>query len=131
MKVQLTHEESESHFFDALCNGLQEMHYYGLELQYSDEDYESAKQSIIERLGNNHVICYEDVLMEILKMGNSLSLADLEGGEDTHVISLKEVHERVSNAPIRHLMDAINENGDAITADVIIQTVFLNDVIYG
>jgi hypothetical protein len=131
MKVQLTPEESETHFFDALCNGLQEMHYYGLELQYSDEDYESAKQSIIERLGNNHVICYEDVLMEILKMGNMLSLADLEGGEDTHVIFLKEVHERVSNTPINHLMDAINENGDAITADVIIQTVFLNDVIYG
>jgi len=131
MKVQLTPEESESHFYDALCNGLQEMHYYGLELQYSDEDYESAKQSIIERLGNNHVICYEDVLMEILKMGNSLSLADLEGGEDTRFITLKEVHERVSNTPIRHLMDAINENGDAVTADVIIQTVFLNDVIYG
>jgi hypothetical protein len=37
----------------------------------------------------------------------------------------------VSNTPIKHLMDAINENGDAITADVIIQTVFLNDVIYG
>jgi hypothetical protein len=131
MKVQLTHEESESHFFDALCNGLQEMQYYGLELQYKDEDYESAKQSIIERLGNNIVMCYEDVLMEILKMGKSLGLADLEGGEDTHFITLKEVHERVNNTPIRHLMDAINENGDAVTADVIIQTVFLNDVIYG
>jgi hypothetical protein len=131
MKVKLTHEESESHFFDALCNGLQEMQYYGLELQYNDEDYESAKQSIIERLGNNIVICYEDVLMEILKMGKSLSLADLEGGEDTQFITLKEVHERVSNTPIRHLMDAINERGDAVTADVIIQTVFLNDVIYG
>jgi hypothetical protein len=131
MKVQLTPEESESHFYDALCNGLQEMHYYGLELQYKDEDYESAKQSIIERLGVNYAISYEDVLMEILKMGNSLSLADLEGGQDTQFITLKEVHERVSNTPIRHLMDAINENGDAVTADVIIQTVFLNDVIYG
>lgn len=131
MKFQLTPEESESHFYDALCNGLQEMHYYGLELQYKYEDYESAKQSIIERLGSNITICYEDVLMEILKMGNSLSLADLEGGEDTRFITLKEVHDRVSNTPIKHLMDAINENGDAVTADVIIQTVFLNDVIYG
>ena len=131
MKVQLTPQESETHFFDALCNGLQEMQYYGLELQYSDEHYKAAKDSLKEKSGENYTICYEDVLMEILRMGNSLSLADLEGGEDSSSITLKEVHERVSNTPIRHLMDAINENGDAITADVIIQTVFLNDVIYG
>jgi hypothetical protein len=131
MKVQLTPEESETHFFDALCNGLQEMQYYGLELQYSDEDYEAAKNILKEQSGENTTICYEDVLMQILRMGKSLSLVDLEGGEDSKSITLKDVHERVSNTPIRHLMDAINENGDAITADVIIQTVFLNDVIYG
>lgn len=131
MKVQLTPEESETHFFDALCNGLQEMQYYGLELQYSDEDYEAAKDILKEKSGENTTICYEDVLMQILRMGKSLSLVDLEGGEDSSSITLKDVHERVSNTPIRHLMDAINENGDAITADVIIQTVFLNDVIYG
>lgn len=131
MKVQLTPEESETHFFDALCNGLQEMQYYGLELQYSDEDYEAAKDILKEKSGENTTICYEDVLMQILRMGKSLSLVDLEGGEGSKSITLKDVHERVSNTPIRHLMDAINENGDAITADVIIQTVFLNDVIYG
>lgn len=131
MKVQLTPEESETHFFDALCNGLQEMQYYGLELQYSDEDYKAAKDILKEQSGENTEICYQDVLMQILRMGKSLSLVDLEGGEDSKSITLKDVHERVSNTPISHLMDAINENGDAITADVIIQTVFLNDVIYG
>jgi hypothetical protein len=29
------------------------------------------------------------------------------------------------------LVDAIEENDDAETADVILQTVFLNDVVYG
>lgn len=131
MKVQLTPQESETHFFDALCNGLQEMQYYGLELQYSDEDYKAAKDILKEQTGENTAICYEDILMQILRMGKSLSLVDLEGGEDSSSITMKDVHERVSNTQIRHLMDAINERGDAITADVIIQTVFLNDVIYG
>ena len=30
-----------------------------------------------------------------------------------------------------HLMDAINENDDACTADVILQTVIYEDIIFG
>lgn len=33
--------------------------------------------------------------------------------------------------PIDHLMDAINQEDDAITADVILQTVFYEDIIFG
>ena len=98
MKVQLTPQESETHFFDALCNGLQEMQYYGLELQYSDEHYKAAKDSLKEKSGENYTICYEDVLMQILRMGKSLSLVDLEGGEDSSSITLKDVHEHSNKA---------------------------------
>ena len=52
-------------------------------------------------------------------------------GEYTKSITLKTVHERVSHTPFRHLNDALNEGGDAITADVILQTVFFDDVIFG
>jgi hypothetical protein len=69
--------------------------------------------------------------MQILRDGNSLRLVDVEGGEDDAVITLADVHERVSNTPMDHLMNAVNENDDAETADVILQTVFLKDIIYG
>ena len=52
-------------------------------------------------------------------------------GEYTRSISIKDVHERVSKTPIRHLMDMINEDGDAVTSDVVLQTVFFEDVIFG
>jgi hypothetical protein len=41
------------------------------------------------------------------------------------------LHNKVQETPIEHLMDAINENDDAYTADVILQTVFYGEVIFG
>ena len=42
-----------------------------------------------------------------------------------------DVHERVQNTDTRHLLDAINEKDDADTADVILQSVFYGEVIFG
>ena len=75
-------------------------------------------------------VCYEDVLMEMLRMGFKLSFTD-EGGDDRYEIALNEVHERMPLVPLEHMMDMINEQDDASTADVILQTVFLGEVIYG
>jgi hypothetical protein len=73
---------------------------------------------------------HEDVLMQILKDGGRLNLYDMESEED-NIITLSDVHERVANTPIEHLMDMVAERDDATTSDVIIQQVFLNDVIFG
>ena len=127
MKISLTHEESEKIFHNSLCNGHQ-IAYYGLELDYSEEEYEKAKQRLIDRDENR---CLEDVWMEMLRGGATLTLVDNENGEDPSVITMAEVHERVQNAPVRHLLDAINEQDDGDTADVILQSVFYGDVIFG
>jgi hypothetical protein len=59
-------------------------------------------------------------------------MLDEEGeGENDSTISLSDVHERVSQTPIKFLTDMITENDDAETADVIIQTVFYKDIIFG
>ena len=133
MTISLTPQEAESHFYNALCNGLGYIGDYGLELTYDDADYKAAKQNILKdkTAADIGVVCYEDVLMQILRDGKTLTLVDNENGEDDVVITLKDVHERVEKTSIRHLMNAITENDDAETADVILQTVFLGDVIYG
>jgi hypothetical protein len=131
MEIKLTPQESEECFYDALCNGLDYVSSYGISLDYSEEDFADAKTKMgIDKPGI--FPCFEDVLMEMLKMGKTLTMVDEEGDEDNNsTITLKEVHERVSNTPVRHLMDMINENDDAETADVIIQTVFFNEIIFG
>ena len=131
MEIKLTQKESEEHFFNALCNGLGYVESgYGLELVYDNALFKETK-NVLQKIAPKSTVCYEDILMAILKDGGSLSMKDNEGDEELHVITLKDVHERVQKTPIRHLMDAINETDDAITADVIIQTVFLGEVIYG
>lgn len=127
MKIVLTPQESENLFFDAMCNvfGVGYHESYGLELDYNTEEYQSAKT----KLDNP---CWEDILLQILKDGGKLTLVDLEGGgEYTKSITLKDVHEKVCKTPFNHLVDAINEEGDASTSDVILQTVFFNEVVFG
>ena len=133
MKIVLTKQESEKHFHNALCNGSQ-IRYYGLTLDYNEKDYKLAKKSLEKKKKSGEfteTICCEDVWMEILRIGGKLTLVDEENGMGDKSILLKDVHSRVAKTPIRHLMDAVNEQDDADTADCIIQTVFYKEVIFG
>lgn len=131
MKIILEPQESETMFHTALCNGLSYISGYGLVLETDEQDYQAAKQSLKSK-NPDQGICYEDVLLEVLRLGKSLTLIDEEGdGEMNSTISLSDVHERVSQTPIKFLTDMITENDDAETADVIIQTVFYQDIIFG
>ncbi len=131
MKITLEKKEAEDLFHNSLCNGLGYMGGYGLKFEYDDTDYKKAKQTLKTKAPDSS-ICYEDVLMQILREGGELALIDIEcDGEYTSRIKLEDVHERVALTPIRHLMDAINEEDDADTADCMIQSVFFKDVIFG
>ena len=136
MKIILTNDESENYFYNALCNGLHYMGGYGLQLQWDENEYDRAKGKWeYEHKGKDPIVspqaCYEDILMQILKDGGTLTMVDLENGEDDKVITLDDVHKRVQTTPLRHLMNMVNEEDDAETADVILQTVFYQDVIFG
>lgn len=131
MKIILEPQESEEMFHTALCNGLSYISSHGLILEADEQDYQAAKQSLKQK-NPDRGICYEDVLLEVLRIGKSLTLIDEEGdGDNNSTISLSDVHERVSQTPIDHLTNMITENDDAETADVIIQTVFYKDIIFG
>jgi hypothetical protein len=123
MKITFTNEESQQHFLSAMCNGLGYISDYGLQLSYKEAEYKSAKKKLESP-------CWEDVLLQILIDGNSLSLYD--GNDDvTHTITIQDVYNRLPETPMRHLMDMVNQQDDAVTADVILQTIFLEEVIYG
>ena len=133
MKIVLTKEESENHFYNALCNG-SNMRYYGIILDYADKDYTAAKKSLVAKQKKGELksgICQEDVWMEILRIGKKLTFIDEENGVGNKSITLKDVHSRVAKTPLNHLMDAVNENDDADTADAILHTVFYGEVIFG
>lgn len=125
ISIVLSPEKSEEFFHESLCNSLGYMSGYGLELYYKKSEYNKSKEKLDDP-------CWEDVLLQMLKDGYSLKMVDLEyDGEYTRSITLKDVHERVSQTPFRHLSDIIGETGDATTGDVILQTVFFGEVIFG
>lgn len=131
MKIQMSKSEAEEIFFNSLCNGLAEVCTYGLSFIYDEKDYAMAKNKLkSEDPDGEKTICFEDVIMEILRIGGKLSLVD-DDSEESYSITLKDVHERVENTPITHLVDIMNENDDAETADAVLQTVFCGEIIYG
>lgn len=131
MTIHLTPQEAEGLFYNALCNGLSILPGYGLELRYSDNKYKEARKALQDKQPKDR-ICFEDVLMEVLRLGGTLQLADLEGdGEWTRTIALEDVHSRVHLTPLGPLMDEIEEQGDASTAEAILQTVFFLEIVFG
>jgi hypothetical protein len=126
MEITLTHQESEEFFFNALCNGLGYIGGYGLTLDYNEEEYKKAKQKL-------SAPSYEEVFMQMLRDGSTFNVIDNEDEDSEYNVSftLADVHERMSSVPISHLLDMVNENDDATTADVILQTIFFNEIIFG
>lgn len=130
IKLNLTNEQCEEIFYTALCNGLGYVESgYGLALKYKPTDYANAKGQLAILKKNT---CYEDVLMQMLKIGKVLKMHDIEGdGEHTEYISIERVRERIKNVPVDRLMNFIEEQDDADDADIVIQTVLYNEVIFG
>lgn len=128
--INLSKEKSLELFHTALCNGLSYMYGYGLEIVYDENQYKHSRDYFKEQ-NKQQACCYEDVLVQMLKDGNSIGILDNEYQSYSKTINLQNVYDRVQKTPISHLFDAIEENGDAITADVILQTVFFEDVVFG
>jgi hypothetical protein len=131
MKIILTPQESEEIFHAALCNAESTGHMagYGLQLRWHEKSYKEAKERLKER---GEDVCQEDILLEILRGGGHLTYFDIEGGGgEPWPINLQDVHEMVSNAPARNLLNFIEQEDDAEDADVILQTVFMGEVVFG
>jgi hypothetical protein len=131
--ITLSKEVSEEFFYNSLCNALGTgyMSGYGLELHTDENEYKQSKNNWQEK-NPNQTCCYEDVLMQMLRDGYKLTFIDNEcEGEYNRSITLKDVHEKVQKVPVNFLNDMIQQNDDAETADVILQTVFFDEIIFG
>tara|TARA_R100000988_G_C3976804_1_gene154634 strand:- start:487 stop:921 length:435 start_codon:yes stop_codon:yes gene_type:complete len=144
MELKLSKKESEEYFYNALCNGLDWLcGMNDLSIHYSKAHYKQAREKLAQKLQDGHgegqwAICFEDVLMQILRDGNPLTIIDLEASVEgekpsgyTRTIRIKHVHKRVGKTQLNHLLDMVNQQDDAITADVILQQVFFKEIIFG
>jgi len=120
-KLKFTSEEIYDIFHSALCNGLSYIHGYELYLEYDDEEYNKAKV----KLDNP---TYEDVLIQILKDNGTLIIED---SEEIHKITKTELFNRIKDVDFDVISNFINQEDDAVDADIVIQTIAFGEVIYG
>lgn len=133
MEINLKPEESEEIFYSSLCNavGTGYMEGYGLELTCDRSQYKDCRDHLT-RTHPNETICYEDILMQVLRDGGELTFIDHEGeGDMTRSITMADVHERVKLAGAQVLINFHEEQDDAADADAVLQTVFFEEVIFG
>lgn len=123
IEIKFSEQKSLELFKDALSNGLGYLRGYNIEEDYSNIEYQSAK----DKLGKP---CYEDVLTQILKDGGSINFIDYEENGIT-TIHLEDVINNMPKVPLKTLLEVLEERGDAISADVILQTIIFGEVIYG
>ena len=134
ISVVLSNEKSLEFFYNSLCNvyGNGYWNGYGLEFDYNRGEYKKVKEEL-QNEGSKSV-CFEDVIMKMLKMGFGFSVIDHEGGEDSDynkTIRLKDIYDKVQLTPMTQLSNIIDENDDASDADCLLQTIFFGEVIFG
>jgi len=128
MKIELTKQEAEKYFYNALCNGLGYFESYDIELKYDKQEYKKAKETAKAEDGG--AVCYEDILMEMLKNGNTL-LAEDFNADETYTLTLDKMYAQIDKVPANTLLEMINERDDADTADIILQVCFIGEHTYG
>jgi hypothetical protein len=130
MKIQLTQQEAEAIMNNALCDSGIGMH--GLEFTFDKHEYHSSQ---VRWMKANEGIspCYEDVLMQMLRDGYSIGVIDTEGddGEYDKTITMQDVYDRMNLVHYSRIIQMVEEDYDADTTDVVLQTIFYGEVIFG
>ena len=130
--ITLSEEKSMELFADALANAVGIGYMSGYGLVFDCPEYDKFRKKLLSTLTAGKSICMEDVWMAALEGGSTLRFIDEErDGDNTKSITKADVCAKVSLMPIRNLTNLLEENGDVEDADVLLQTVFFDKVIFG
>jgi len=130
--IDLTEDQRFNLLVSAMSGGINYWAYFG------DDLWEIVDK--VQKPSKN--VCIEDRVWAAIKAGKKLPVRDVEGydpvndleGEILGYISLKSIEEgeQIMIEKYRHhFFDIIDQNDDAMTADVWFQLATLKDVVYG
>ena len=101
---------------DAFCNSTGV--YGAVQLSCKRDEYNEAKERLIART-NNMILDKEDVWLEILHMGKTLYLVDIET-EEKHSFNYDSIRSKLSSDNkhlVKMILESLSEHSDAATAD--------------
>jgi hypothetical protein len=125
MKVTVTATQDEK--LEVVLNSLSNTYLFNgniLSLKYPKKVYDKYREPLTDA-------CYEDVLLAIIKGGETIKIYDEEGEEYVGELSLNKIEENWDKIRSEDILDVIKENADSDTADNILQCLTLGSIIYG
>ena len=118
-------------FEDALCGG--SIGYGCVTLDCESDAYSDARERVKSLNSEDYMICYEEVMTEVLRAGGKLYY--YEYGEDdlnSRVeFDLDHMMDNFENVPEYLLKQMMNHESDSITTDNLLQSLLLGEVVYG
>lgn len=119
---------SESMIYLGLVHDFGQMGLCGIELRYKDEDYAASKADLIAK---GMKPCLEDILFNIVKMGNLWEIYDEENEETLEMLSLDQMKQNIRKMNAKWWMQFVQEQYDSETCNVALQCAFFGDIVYG
>jgi hypothetical protein len=114
-----------------LSDGLHYFGGYGIEVAYDSAEYRDAKQSLLDA-NSNSIYSFEDILTQIVMRGGALHFIDVEGdGEYTTYLNLDLIKQNLPKVDKAVLIQTMDGDGDAGTADTVLQQLLYGEVIFG
>lgn len=127
-EVKITKQYETNDLVDLLSTAMVGCAYWCSQLDYEASEYKEAKERLIEN-GNSN-ICFEEVLVEMLESGKSLYFIDAEDADEMYELTLEQLLNGIELNAEQRPHDCDLENGDAITADCIIQFALFGEVVF-
>ena len=129
LSITMSDEYKKEILFNSLCNGLDELGFYGLQLEIDEDIFNEAKESWKEK-NKNQLPCYENIIFEMLEMKNIINVIDLENDE-RHYFKLDLAIQYLDKLPTHCILQLLNEEDDVTTADIVLQTCLFGEVVFG
>lgn len=102
--------------------------YWAEILEAGEKDYEAARNRILHRGKKDRMICYEEIVAEILEAGEKLTIYDREEDKD-HELTLDKL--LTGFRLYADSMHGLNmDDFDADVADQILQNAVFGEVVY-
>lgn len=139
MQITATTEEKVKVVYECLTTGLPYFVDYGFTLDYNGHEYNKAKKSLDAQKAagtfDNGLssICVEDVQAEMLRMGFTLKFKGGEGNKASHVtpLNLEVIERNWDKVKPEQLLEVMQDNYDALSADIVMQGLLFGDIVYG
>ena len=142
LKIEITQPAVEKMIYCALCNavGTGYIDGYGIVIDYDEAAYDKAKKKLKEFptllmdhsvLVEDLTICFEDILLQMLRDGEELKMLDEEeGNEQIGKMTLRSAMSSINSVPGRTISKFLSEQDDAEDGDVLLQYLFLGKLVY-